>query len=113
MEILRRNLKNYEIIDLTGVAVPVKDSILFKQTIDAIVEKGCFFIAVNFEKVNTLSSDLVGEIIAAYHRVHAQDGDFVLIGSNLKITETLQLVGISTFISIYLDEKSFAGERLK
>jgi anti-anti-sigma factor len=112
MEIFKRNLKNYEIIVLKGKSVPVKDCVLFKNTVKDLLETGKTRVAVNFQEINMLSSDLIGEIISVYHQIHAMGGEFVLIGSNVEITETLQLVGISTLISIYLDEESFAKERL-
>jgi anti-anti-sigma regulatory factor len=113
MDFFRRTKQEYEIIDLCGDITSIRDSITFKELLDSIIAEGALKIAINFERAKTFSSDLINATLGSCFKLKEMNGSLVMIGSNVNINETLEIVGASVLMSIFLDEKSFEEACLK
>lgn len=106
MDISRRSKGNYEIIDLKGPVKSFLDSSRFKKAFKKILAGKAVHVAVNFSQAENLNSDFINTIVSSHHELTKRGGGVSLIGSDPKITETLELVGVHMMMSVYLDEDS-------
>ncbi len=112
MEIGKRKKGDWAIIDLAGDVGRIGEAIAFKKLLDAVLAEGARLMAVNFEKAASLSSDYINSILSAHHGLKRSGGEMVLIGNDVKICETLEIIGIPMVMTIFENEQSFEEARL-
>lgn len=111
MQITQRAQDSWTIVDLAGKAGNLAEGIAFRKLLDGILAEGARFVAVNYEQAETLSSDFINSILVTHHSLKRSGGEIVLIGSNVKIGETLEILGIPMIMSVFESEKSFREAR--
>ncbi len=111
MDIGTRELNNFHIIDVVGRINRLKDSIVLKSFINALIEKNVTHIALNLAQVNYMDSGALNVLIYSHNTVSKRGGKLVLIAPNEYVHDVLEVVGLDKLVKIYPTEEEFSNDK--
>jgi len=79
---------------------------LLTQTFDNMVVQGSYFVIIDLEGVDFVSSPAVGVLMGCRRRLIEKKGNLVLVGLSLHLREKLNLMGANRIFRYYNDVKT-------
>ncbi len=105
MKITQRKAKDVTILDLEGkITIGVGDVAVRDAVQTAAAASDPPNILINMEKVQTIDSAGVGELVSAYTTVTNRGGKLKLLNLPSKVTDILQITQLITVFEIHDDE---------
>ncbi|MBL8027655.1 MAG: STAS domain-containing protein, partial [Fibrobacteres bacterium] len=101
------NIGNFKIVSFEGAVPNMAEVKTFKDDMIRKVNTGMIFIAIDFSKVASVTSDFIGALLAIRRVVDMKDGWFVFIGVHDELYGIFDTVGLTKMISHYPDLKAF------
>ncbi len=101
------NLGNFKIMTFEGELPTLADVRTFKDDLIRKVNGGMVFLAIDFTKVTSVSSDFIGALLAVRRLIDLKDGWFVFIGVHAELFGIFDTVGLTRMFTHYPDMKAF------
>jgi len=92
------------VIEVNG-EIDVYTSPKVKEAINALIEEGSYFLAVNLEGVRYIDSTGLGVLIGALKKVREHDGNITLVCTNPQIKKIFNITGLVKIFSISKTEE--------
>lgn len=105
LDITERRAGNVVIVSLAGRLVPDQEDILFRDCIDALVDRGVTSIVVDLHDVVLLDSGGIGVLVAKLHTLRGRGGDLRLARLT---SRTHRLLEITHLLSVFANFDSVA-----
>ncbi len=107
MNISSNEYRGYQMVELVGKIDRLKDSIVLKSNVNAMLDKNQRFVALNLSKVTYLDSGALNVLIYAHNALKKQEGALVLIQPNEYVRDVLEVVGLDRLVRIYSTDEEF------
>jgi anti-anti-sigma factor len=107
MDIGTRTYNDFQVVELIGKIDRLKDSIVLKSYVNALLEKDCTRIALNLSEVTYLDSGALNVLIYSHNMLKKRNGNLVLIEPNEYVKDVLEVVGLDKLVKIYPTEEEF------
>lgn len=111
MNISGSEFRGYQVVELVGKIDRLKDSIVLKSHINALLDKDFRNIALNLSKVTYLDSGALNVLIYAHNALKKHEGSLVLIQPNEYVKDVLEVVGLDRLVKIYTTDEEFRNDR--
>ncbi len=112
MKTSTRQVDGVTIVDLSGRITLGEGSVVLRDTIRELLNKGTRKILLNLGDVSYIDSSGIGELVSAYTTVRNQGGELKLLNLTKKVHDLLQITKLYTVFDIKDDEanaiKAFA-----
>ncbi len=112
MKTSTRQVDGVTIVDLSGRITLGEGSVVLRDQIRDLLNKGTKKILLNLGDVSYIDSSGIGELVSAYTTVRNQGGDLKLLNLTKKVHDLLQITKLYTVFDIKDDEataiKAFA-----
>ena len=89
------------IVSLAGRLVPDQEDLLFRDCIDALVERGVTSIVVDLHDVVLLDSGGIGVLVAKLHTLRSRGGDLRLARLTARTHRLLEITHLLTVFATY------------
>lgn len=89
-----------QLIEIRG-EIDVYTSPSVKNTINELIENGCFNLIISLENVRYIDSTGLGVLIGAIKRVREHDGRIVLVCNNVQIRKIFAITGLVKIFEIF------------
>lgn len=99
--------KGYEVVELVGKIDRLKDSIMLKSHLNALLDKNTRHVALDLSKVTYLDSGALNVLIYAHNALRKREGALVLIQPNEYVRDVLEVVGLDKLVKIYPTDEEF------
>lgn len=104
MKITQREVGDVTILDAQGkITIGVGD-VAVRDAVQTAVAAGRKKILLNLEKVSTIDSAGVGELVSAYTTVTNRGGEFKLVNMPPKVADILHITQLITVFEVHDDE---------
>jgi len=112
MKTSTRQVDGVTIVDLSGRITLGEGSVVLRDQIRDLLNKGTKKILLNLGDVSYIDSSGIGELVSAYTTVRNQGGELKLLNLTKKVHDLLQITKLYTVFDIKDDEataiKAFA-----
>ncbi len=102
-----RTVNHYKVIDINRSAREFDDISLLKEKVYELIDNQEKFIAVNISNMDYIHSYFIKIITSSYNKIKKDGGNFCVIGPNKFILNLLQMLNITSYLSIFENEESF------
>jgi anti-sigma B factor antagonist len=110
MNISGSEYKSYQVVELVGKIDRLKDSIVLKSHVNALLDKNHLNIALDLSKVTYLDSGALNVLIYAHNSLKKKNGLLVLIQPNEYVRDVLEVVGLDKLVKIHATEEEFHND---
>ena len=107
MDIGGREKHGFSLVDIAGKIDRLKDSIILKSFINALLERNVSNIALNLSKVTYLDSGALNVLIYCHTSLRKKNGTMALIEPNEYVKDVFDVVGLSKLVHVYSTEEEF------
>lgn len=97
------DIKNVQIIRLDE-NITFSNARLFRDSIDAVIDKEPAGVVVDLKHVNFINSTGIGVLAAAHSKLKTFNKHFVLLNVRQEVIRVLKIIGFDTLIFITDDE---------
>lgn len=104
LEIQERQAGDVTILDMNGRVAIGESSQALRRAIRRLVEEGKKKILLNLEKVGTMDSTGLGELIASYTTISRDGGQLKLLHLTGKLQDLLVITKLLTVFDVYESE---------
>ncbi|MBX4186726.1 MAG: STAS domain-containing protein [Candidatus Doudnabacteria bacterium] len=104
MQINERTVGDVVILDLIGKMTLSESHEMLKDTVSALVSKGCRKIILNQEKTPYIDSAGLREIVAAYTKLSRLGGKLKLLYPSDRFNDLLEITKLRTLFETYNNE---------
>ena len=112
MKTSSRQIDGVTVLDLSGRITLGEGSVILRDTIRDLINRGEKKILLNLGDVTYIDSSGIGELVSAFTTVRNQGGELKLLNLTKKVHDLLQITKLYTVFDIKDDEasavKSFA-----
>jgi anti-sigma B factor antagonist len=113
MEITKRTVGDVTILDLDGKLTIGKGDVLLRDALVGEIDKGTKNVIINLDKVTTIDSSGLGELIRCKVTATSSDASVKLLHVNIKARKLLTMAQLVGVFEMFDDEdlavKSFSG----
>ena len=106
MQAATRELGEITIVDIKGRITIGEGSVMLREIMVGLLEKGKKHVLLNMTDVAHLDSAGTGELVCSYTSVCKQGGQLKLANVNKKVQELLEKTMLSAVFDIHQDETS-------
>ena len=107
MDITHRKVGNISILDLSGPLRIGAAEQKFREQVKTLLDSGEKRLAVNLAAVPMVDSSGIGALVRTHKSLGESGGTFILFAPTQTVRQTLKMVGLDKFLSIYDDEAGF------
>lgn len=104
MKITERRVGEVVILDLEGKITIGKGDVAVRDAVTTALSAGSKKLILNMEKVTTIDSAGVGELVSAYTTVTNRGGRLRLLNLPSKVSDILQITQLITVFDVLDDE---------
>ncbi len=104
MKTSTRQVDGITIVDLSGRITLGEGSVVLRDNIRDLLNKGTKKILLNLGDVSYIDSSGIGELVSAYTTVRNQGGELKLLNLTKKVHDLLQITKLYTVFDIKDDE---------
>lgn len=104
MKITERHVGEVAILDLEGKITIGKGDVAVRDAVSTALAAGSKKLILNMEKVSTIDSAGVGELVSAYTTVTNRGGKLRLLNLPAKVADILQITQLITVFDVLDDE---------
>ncbi len=104
MEIKQRNLKNWNIFDISG-NIKRKDAQLMKELCNKCISESRIQLVANFQSVSFIDSIGLGALIYCNQSLKSAGGKLVLMNLNENIYDLLEMTSVDRLFTIVDSEE--------
>ncbi|HLJ86288.1 MAG TPA: STAS domain-containing protein [Candidatus Angelobacter sp.] len=101
-----RQVDGITIVDMSGRITLGEGSVVLRETVKDLVEKGRNKILLNLGDVTYIDSSGIGELVSAFTTVNNKEGKLKLLNLTKKVKDLLQITKLYTVFEIHDDEAS-------
>lgn len=105
MDVSVRNSGSVVILDLSGKLSIGQGDVLLRQRVTELFESGRVQILINLERVSSMDSSGLGELVACYRRALAAGGAVKLLKPNESVSGLLAHTKLDVLFDVYSDER--------
>ncbi len=106
MKIVERTIGDVHILDCNGKLTLGDGTMVVRNTVRELVNKGATKIVLNFADVPFIDSSGVGELVSTYTTVAGHGGEVKLMNLTPKVRDLLSMTQLLTVIQEYDNEQS-------
>jgi anti-sigma B factor antagonist len=100
MKVSSRQVDGVVIVDLSGRITLGEGSVVLRDTVRELLNKGQKKILLNLAEVTYIDSSGIGELVSAYTSVRNQSGDLKLLNLTKKVHDLLQITKLYTVFDV-------------
>ena len=104
MTISVRQTEGFTILDAKGKITIGAGDVELREAIQGALDAGAQKILVNLEKVSTIDSSGIGELVSAYTSATNKGAQLALVHLPPKVQDILQITQLVTVFDVYDDE---------
>ena len=104
MRIDKRTKGNVTILDLEGKITIGKGDVALREAVQQALAEGANTLLIHLEKVSTIDSSGVGELVSAFTTVTNRGGKLKLVNLPPKVNDILQITQLITVFEVYDNE---------
>ena len=104
MRIDKRTKGNVTILDLEGKITIGKGDVALREAVQQALAEGANKLLIHLEKVSTIDSSGVGELVSAFTTVTNRGGKLKLVNLPPKVNDILQITQLITVFEVYDNE---------
>jgi anti-sigma B factor antagonist len=104
MKIDKRERDGVTILDLEGKITIGKGDVALREAVQQLLADGVLKILIRLEKVTTIDSSGVGELVSAFTTVTNRGGKLKLVNLPPKVNDILQITQLITVFEVYDNE---------
>jgi anti-sigma B factor antagonist len=101
-----RKIEDVAIIDVSGRITLGEGTVILRDTLRGLLEKGQTKILLNLHEVGYVDSSGIGELVKSYTTVRNHGGHMKLVNLSKRVHDLLQLTKLHTVFDIEADEAS-------
>jgi len=105
MKIERRERNGVTILELDGKITIGKGDVALREAVQQLLAEGITKILIHLEKVTTIDSSGVGELVSAFTTVTNRGGKLKLVNLPPKVNDILQITQLITVFEVYDTEE--------
>jgi len=109
MKASTRQVNGVTIVDLSGRITLGEGSVVLRDTIRDLVNKGEKKILLNLGDVTYIDSSGIGELVSAFTTVRNSGGELKLLNLTKKVHDLLQITKLYTVFDVKDDEAAAVG----
>jgi anti-sigma B factor antagonist len=104
MKIDKRDKGGVTILDLEGKITIGKGDVALREAVQQALSEGATKLLIHLEKVTTIDSSGVGELVSAFTTVTNRGGKLKLVNLPPKVNDILQITQLITVFEVYDSE---------
>lgn len=104
MKIDKRVVSGVSILELEGKITIGKGDVALREAVQQLLSEGADKILIHLEKVSTIDSSGVGELVSAFTTVTNRGGKLKLVNLPPKVNDILQITQLITVFEVYDNE---------
>jgi anti-sigma B factor antagonist len=104
LKVSTRQVDGVSIVDCNGRITLGEGSVVLRDTVKDLLNKGQKKILLNLGDVNYIDSSGIGELVSAYTTVKNQGGELKLLKLTKKVHDLLQITKLYTVFDVKDDE---------
>lgn len=104
MKIDKRVVSGVSILELEGKITIGKGDVALREAVQQLLSEGADKILIHLEKVTTIDSSGVGELVSAFTTVTNRGGKLKLVNLPPKVNDILQITQLITVFEVYDNE---------
>lgn len=101
MRIDKRTKNDVTILDLEGKITIGKGDVALREAVQQTLAEGSTKLLIHLEKVSTIDSSGVGELVSAFTTVTNRGGKLKLVNLPPKVNDILQITQLITVFEVY------------
>jgi len=101
MKIGKRDRDGVTILDLEGKITIGKGDVALREAVQQALAEGANKLLIHLEKVSTIDSSGVGELVSAFTTVTNRGGKLKLVNLPPKVNDILQITQLITVFEVY------------
>jgi anti-sigma B factor antagonist len=101
-----RQIDGVNIVDCSGRITLGEGSVVLRDVVKDLLNKGQKKILLNLGEVNYIDSSGIGELVSAFTTVRNQGGELKLLNLTKKVHDLLQITKLYTVFDVKDDEAS-------
>ncbi|HLF57908.1 MAG TPA: STAS domain-containing protein [Thermoanaerobaculia bacterium] len=105
MKIEKRAVGGINILELEGKITIGKGDVALREAVQQLLAEGADKILIHLEKVTTIDSSGVGELVSAFTTVTNRGGKLKLVNLPPKVNDILQITQLITVFEVYDTEE--------
>ena len=104
LKVTTRQVDGVSIVDCSGRITLGEGSVVLRDTVKDLLNKGQKKILLNLADVNYIDSSGIGELVSAYTTAKNQGGELKLLKLTKKVHDLLQITKLYTVFEVKDDE---------
>jgi len=104
MKASTRQVDGITVVDLSGRITLGEGSVVLRDTVRDLLEKGDRKMLLNLGEVTYIDSSGIGELVSAFTTVRNQGGELKLLNLTKKVHDLLQITKLYTVFDVKDDE---------